>query len=216
MRRPLPPGATLVEMADPVITTDILVSLRRHAVHEKDIAKALRELHDRCADEGIPFAVVGALAMQQRGYVRFTEDIDIVTTPAGLVLIHARLVGLGISARGPGLRKKLRDTVNRVNIDVIQSGEHAGSPESPVVYPDPDSADFVAGDGGIRYATLDALIRFKIASGVWGHRPRDLADVQDLVKANALDEGFAVRLPEPLRAKYVEIVEASRLEVDIE
>lgn len=86
-------------------------------LHAEDVAAALAALREVCAREGIPFAVVGALAMYQHGYRRFTEDIDIVTTPAGLDRIHERLVGRGLSPRGPGLRKKLRDTIHRVNIE---------------------------------------------------------------------------------------------------
>ena len=59
--------------------------------------------------------------MRQHGYVRFTEDIDLVTTREGLNRLHERLVGRGLAPRGPGLRKKLRDkgfarTVNRDDV----------------------------------------------------------------------------------------------------
>jgi hypothetical protein len=194
----------------------LLDSLERDAVHVEDLRNALADLRRRCAEEGIEFAVVGALAMRQYGYVRFTEDIDIVTTPEGLDAIHQRLVGKGLSPRSPGLRKKLRDTRRRVSIDVLVSGEHAGSPESPVVYPLPGADQFVPSPDGIRYASLDALLAFKIASGIWGRRPRDLADVQELIKVNRLDEADAPRLPPPLRPRFLELVAASRLERDIE
>lgn len=57
-------------------------------MHAKDVADALEALRHACAGEGIPFAVVGALALRQYGYVRFTEDIDIVTTRYGLDRTH--------------------------------------------------------------------------------------------------------------------------------
>jgi hypothetical protein len=185
-------------------------------VHAKDVADALSALRANLAREGIPFAVVGALAMRQYGYVRFTEDIDIVTTPEGLSRIHEVLVGRGIVPRATGLRKRFRDTVHNVNIDVIQSGEHAGADDSPVTYPDPRAPEFGSESDGIRYATLEALLTFKLAAGIWGHRPRDLADVQELVKRNSLDESFAVALPPELRAEFTRIVAAARLERDIE
>jgi len=204
-------------MAEPLFAPSLLANLERDAVHENDLAAALRALRDRCAEEGIPLAVIGALAMRQHGYSRFTEVIDIVTTPDGLDRIHERLVGRGLMPRAPGLRKKLKDTIHRVGIDVIQVGEHAGSPESPVTYPEPSSEAFTSvGVDGIAYATLPALITFKLAAGTWGHRPRDLADVQELIKANGLDEGFTASLPEPLHAAFVERVQGSRQERDIE
>jgi hypothetical protein len=194
----------------------LLDSLARDAVHVEDLRNALADLRRRCEREGIEFAIVGALAMRQHGYARFTEDIDIVTTASGLDRIHERLVGRGLLPRGPGLRKKLRDPQRQVSIDVLVSGEHAGSPESPVVYPDPGDDRFVPSADGVRYASLDALLAFKLASGIWGRRPRDLADVQELIKANRLTEADASRVPEAVRAPFLELVAASRLERDIE
>ena len=186
-------------------------------MHEKDLDRALAELKRRCDDAGIPFAVIGAVAMRQHRYVRHTEDIDIVTTREGLERIHARLVGRGVVPRAPGLRKRLRDTVNNVDIDVIQAGEHAGSSSSPVVYPEPGSAELgLVGEDGFAYATLAALLTFKLASGIWGNRPRDLADVQELIKVNRLDERFAGSLLPALREPFLERVRASRIERDIE
>ncbi len=185
-------------------------------MHAQDVLDALVALRQECQREGIPFAVVGALAWRQHGYVRFTEDIDIVTTREGLAKIHDRLVGRGLVPRGVGLKKKLRDAIHKVNIDVIQAGEHAGARDSPVVYPDPGGPEFGMEREGVRYATLPALLTFKIGSGVWGKRPKDLADAIELIKANRLDESYAANLIEPVRAKFAELVEASRQERDIE
>lgn len=185
-------------------------------MHAKDVADALAELRDRLDREGIPFAVIGALAMRRYGYVRHTEDIDIVTTPEGLDRLHERLVDRGIVPRAAGLRKKLTETKHRVDIAVLAAGEPAGAEGSPVLYPDPRSESFTANVDGIRYATLPALMAFKIASGVWGKRPRDLADAQELIKVGALAEDFAQELPEALRERYIELVRASREERDIE
>jgi hypothetical protein len=203
-------------MADPMATSSLLDALRRDQMHSKDIAAALAALQEAFSREAIPFAVIGALAMRLHGYARHTEDIDIVTTPEGLARIHERLVGRGLVPRGPGLRKKLRETIHKVNLDVLQSGEHAGAPGSPVRYPEPDATEFTTEADGIRYATLPALLAFKIASGIWGNRPRDLADAQELLKANGLDEAFAEQLPEPLREQFLELVAAARRERDIE
>ena len=203
-------------MAEPLVTSSLLEGLRRDLMHARDIAAALAELRDALRREGIPFAVIGALAMRQHGYVRHTEDIDIVTSPDGLARIHERLVGRGIVPRAKGLKKRFTNTRHQVGIDVLASGEPAGAEGSPVRYPDPDSDAFTEERDGIRYATLGALMAFKIASGIWGKRPRDLADAQELIKANGLAEDFAAELPEQLRGKYIELVAASREERNIE
>jgi len=201
-------------MAEQIIGS-LIDLLRRDQMHARDMAAVLESLRRRLAEEGIPFAVVGAIALRQYGVVRATEDIDIVTTPEGLTRIHETLVGRGIVPRGPGLRKRLRETEHVVNIDVITSGEHAGSQESPVVYPSPDSSTFVEIDG-LRYPTLESLITFKIASGVWGRRDQDLVDIQKLIRCNGLTEAFAERLSPTLRETYLTLLQRSRLEIELE
>lgn len=184
-------------------------------MHSRDIAAALESLRRRLSELGIPFAVIGALALRHHGYVRHTEDIDILLTPAGLEMAHAALVGRGLAFRAPGLRKSLRDPEYEVNIDVVTSGEHAGSPESPVVYPLPDSSAFMD-VGGLKLPTLESLIEFKIASGIWGHRTQDLADVQRLIRVHNLQESFSERLTSALRQKFLDLLRESRLERELE
>jgi hypothetical protein len=202
-------------MAEPYKGTSLLDGLARHEMHRHDLTEALVELAKSCDREGIAFAVVGALALQRHGYVRFTEDIDIVTTREGLDRVHAALIGRGFMARGVGLRKKLRDTIHKVNIDIITAGEHAGAADSPLAYPPPDDAAYGHVDRGVRYATLEALIAFKLTSGIWGKRPKDFVDVTELIKANTLDEGWADTLIPELRAKFRELVAASREELEL-
>lgn len=203
-------------MAESQFTGDLLADLRRDMQHEKDLASALASLVEECGREAIPIAIVGALALREHGYVRFTEDIDLVTTRDGLDRMHASLVGRGLVARRPGLRKKLRDTLHKVNVDIITAGEHAGSGSSPVVYPDPSGPEFSAVKGGIRFATLTALMTFKLASGIWGKRPKDLVDAQELIKANKLDPSFAMKLIPELREKFNELVVAAGEERELE
>jgi hypothetical protein len=181
-------------------------------VHSRDVGLVLESLRRELTREGIPFALIGALALRHYGYSRHTEDIDILTTPEGLDRIHATLLGRGLVVRG---HKSFRETEHHVDIDVVTSGEHAGSPESPVEYPRPDSSAFVD-IGGVRLPTLEALVEFKIASGIWGHRPQDLADVQRLIRINALTETFAGRIRAALRERFLDLVRESRLERTLE
>jgi len=189
--------------------------LERAQTHMKDLAAALQSLKKRFDEEGINFAVIGAMAVQRHGHWRFTEDIDIVTTKEGLERIHARFAGRGINPRAAGLRKKLRDSEHEVNIDVITAGEPAGGAGSPLIYPEPTSDWFVEHDG-LRYPTLEKLIDIKLASHIWGNRAHDYADVVRLIQANRLDEAFADKLLPALRPKFLEALDMSRREKDIE
>lgn len=201
-------------MADPLRGT-IIEDLKRDEMHSRDIASALEFLRESLGREGIPFGLIGPLALRYHGYSRFTEDIDILTTREGLESIHQKLVGRGLVPRSPGARKKLLQARYRVKIDVVTAGDHAGSKESPTVFPPPESDAFVE-QGGIRVVNLEKLIELKIASGIWGHRVHDLGDVQSLIQVNGLTEAFADKLPVPLRPKYLEVLAQSRLERELE
>lgn len=204
----------MVTMADP-LRGSLIEELKRDQMHSRDIVAALEFLREALGRERIPFGLIGALALRHYGYSRFTEDIDILTSPDGLERIHETLIGRGLLPRAPGLRKKLRQTQFKVNVDVVTAGDHAGSEDSPTIFPDPESEAFVERDG-IRVATLEKLIELKIASGIWGHRDQDLVDVQKLIQANGLAESFADKLPVALQSRFLELLERSRRERDIE
>jgi hypothetical protein len=202
-------------MAEPFAGVSLLEGLRRDQRHMADIVKTLEELSERFERHGIPYAVIGAIAMRYHNFKRYTEDIDLLTTPEGLDKIHEKLVGRGLVPRAPGLRKGLKHAANKVLIDLIQSGEHVGSKKSPLLYPSPHSEKFESIDG-LRVPTLPTLMEFKLASGTWGKRLKDHVDVQELIKANKLDESFAEKILEELRPKFLELLEMTEEEVDPE
>lgn len=202
-------------MADPIVGVSLIEGLRRDQQHMADIVSTLEELGERFDRYEIPYAVIGAIAMSYHNFKRYTEDIDLLTTPEGLEKIHEKLVGRGLVPRAKGLRKGLKHAANKVSIDLIQSGEHVGSKQSPILYPSPHSDQF-ENISGIRVPTLPTLIEFKLASGTWGRRMKDHVDVQELIKANKLTVSFAQLLLEDLRPKYLELLDMTREEVDPE
>lgn len=203
-------------MAESLFSASLLDEFERDHKHWSDISETVLDLSRRLKSEEIPFALVGGLSLRHYGFVRHTENIDILTTPNGLELIHKKVVGLGYALRAAGLRKSLRNTRFKVNVDFIQSGEHAGSASSPYVYPDPRSDAFVDDPSGLRIPKLSTLLVIKLVSGLWGRRLKDLADVQELIKANKLDESFSIELIPEVQEKYRELLEMSREEVDPE
>ena len=135
---------------------------------------------------GIDYMIIGAVALMAHGYPRFTEDIDLVLTPEGLEAFHQNLIGLGYVPAFAGGKKSLRSTDQGVPIEVKTSGDYPddGKPK-PVQFPIPAEAS-VEIDGG-RVATLEKLIELKQASGMTApDRLKDLADVQELIKAMTL------------------------------
>lgn len=168
------------------------------------VQDALRRVTARLNELGVPYAVVGGMALFRHGYRRFTEDVDILVTRDGLKQIHEALEGRGYLPPFAGSRN-LRDTEHGVKIEFLIAGDYPGDgkPKS-VAFPDPQacSVEFE----GIRYLNLETLINLKIASGMTGlGRLRDLADVLDLIKMVKLPLDFADRLDPYVRARFREL-----------
>ena len=155
----------------------------------------------------IDYAVVGAVALNQHGFQRFTTDIDLLLTREGLGQFSETLVGLGYRPSFEGARKKFRTTETNIPIDIITTGEFPGDGlPKPVAFPDP--ADFAVVIDGVKTITLEKLIELKLASGMTASdRLKDLADVQELIKLKHLDASFADRLDMYVRGKYLELHE---------
>lgn len=157
----------------------------------------------------VPYAVVGALALGEYGYVRATTDIDVLLSPEGLERVKAHVLGRGYLERFSGSRG-LRDTENKVDIDVVLAGHYPGDGKpKPVRFPDPA----VAARRGARVSLLPLprLIELKLASGLSApHRLRDLADVLELVRVTRLPLDLADDLDPSVRDKFRELWHAAQ------
>jgi hypothetical protein len=171
---------------------------------EGAVQGALHRIARRLNELGIPYAVVGGMALFQHGYRRFTEDVDILVTRDGLKAIHAELDGRGY-VRPFEKSKNLRDTESGVKIEFLLAGDYPGDGKpKDVRFPDPQSV-FIDRDG-VKYVTLATLVDLKLASGLTGaDRIKDLADVQELIKLLQLPDAFGAGLNESVRGKYHEL-----------
>ena len=71
----------------------VLREASAYFVREGRLHQSLRRLVSRLQAEEIVYALVGSLALGEHGYVRMTEDIDVLLTPAGLERFRERLLG---------------------------------------------------------------------------------------------------------------------------
>src|SRR5688500_2148276 len=71
---------------------------------------ALSKLAQDLDRQHIDYAVIGAVALNQHGFQRFTSDIDVLLTRTGLEEFSEKLVGLGYRPAFEGARKKFRTT----------------------------------------------------------------------------------------------------------
>jgi len=176
---------------------------------EGQLYGTLRRLTQRLNAEGIPYALLGGLALAEHGYPRLAEDIDLLLTPSGLERFRQRLVGRGYRPAFSGAEKTFRDTETGVRIKIVTAGEYPGDGLSkPVAFPDPTTPGMTVEIEGIRVVTLEKLIELKLASGMSAaHRLRDLADVQDLIARLRLPLTLADQLDPSVQAAYRDLWE---------
>ncbi|HZZ77086.1 MAG TPA: hypothetical protein VFE62_01125 [Gemmataceae bacterium] len=173
------------------------------------VQETLRKITKKLSSLGIPYAVVGGMALFSHGLRRFTEDVDILVTHESLKEVHRNLDGLGYVPPFEG-SKNLRDAETRVKIEFLVTGAYPGDGKpKPVSFPDP-SAVSVEKDG-IAYVALPTLIELKLASGMSSaDRMKDLSDVLELIKTLDLPENMDVSLNPYVREKYQELWKAAR------
>ena len=177
----------------------------KSAVHE-----ALRKITRRLAELGVPYAVVGGMALFRHGLRRFTEDVDILVTREGLAVIHEELDGRGYVPPFTD-SKNLRDAELGVRIEFLISGQYPGDgKEKPVAFPDP--RDVSVDLEGTSFIRLADLVNLKLASGMTSPgRLKDLADVQELIKRLHLTEEFGQQLNPYVRDKFEVLRQAAEL-----
>jgi hypothetical protein len=165
--------------------------------------ETLRNLRAKLDELGIPYVVIGGMALTAHGFARMTEDIDVLVTKADLKKIHAKLLGLGYKRTFEG-SKNIRDTNTNVKIEFLLTGDYPGSGKpQPVSFPDPADAEPLVLEG-VKFVGLRRLIELKLASGMTGgpDRAKDIVDVQQLIRLRQLPRSVGKDLHEYVRGKY--------------
>ena len=148
------------------------------------------EILDVLAAHNVDFVVIGGLAVQAHGYIRLTQDLDIIARPSVLNMsrLSEAFVELEAELRMKGTLK-LGDphqltraphipVVTRAGaLDVVHVEHIAGAPKS---FDALREAAFVVNLHGrdVPFAGLSDLIRMKRAAG----RDQDLADIEALTR----------------------------------
>lgn len=173
-------------------------------MRDDPVHQTLHEIARKLDELGVPYAVAGGMALVAHGYMRTTQDVHLLVTPAGLETIHRELDGRGYLPPFTG-SKDLRNTQTGVRIEFILTGQYPGDGKpKPVAFPDP--ATVALEIDGVQYVNLTTLIELKLASGMTNPgRLRDLADVQELVRVLKMPAEFAERLAPFVRERFVEL-----------
>ena len=174
------------------------------------VHQTMERITERLTKAGIPYAIIGGMAINAHGLERVTTDVDLLTTREGLDEIHKTVVGLGFVPNFPGARKKLKDTITGVDVEFITTGEYPGDGKpKPVVFPDP--RDVSVDIEGLSVISLDKLIELKLASGLSApHRVSDIGDVARLIQALKLPRELGEKLDASVRDEYYRLWDASQ------
>jgi hypothetical protein len=183
---------------------------QRFFMGEADVHEALSKLTGILEAEGWPYAVIGALALNEYGHRRATVDVDVVLRDEDLALFKGKYLGRGYAERVAGTGKLL-DTDHGVNVDVLSTGRFPGDGKpKPIAFPDPSQVAV----RGERFALLPRalFIELKLASGMTApHRLKDLADVIDLIRSAGLPD-LSDELHPWVRDKFRELWLAAQAE----
>lgn len=143
---------------------------------------------------GVPFLIVGGMAVNAHGYGRLTQDMDVVIdlAPGTVRKVFAALAALGYRPRVPVTADAFADAAQRerwivekgMQVLAFDSEAHRETPvdlfvSTPFVFSTEHAAavvEFLAPDVPVRIVRLETLLRMKEQAG----RPVDVADVAEL------------------------------------
>jgi hypothetical protein len=171
---------------------------------QAEVQQALQKLVGILENENIPYAIIGALALNEYGHRRVTVDVDLVLRDQDLQAFKQRWLGRGYAERVPGTGK-LRDTEFNVDVDVLRTGRFPGDDKpKPIAFPDP--AQVAVRGKPFALLPIERWIELKLASGmVAAHRLKDLADVQELIRSAQLPLTMAHALHPWVREKFIDL-----------
>jgi hypothetical protein len=182
---------------------------QRFFMGQAEAQKALFKLTGILESEGIPYAVIGALALNEYGHRRATVDVEIILRDADLTSFKACQLGRGYAERVPGTGKLL-DTEFDVHVDVLSAGRFPGDGKpKPIAFPDP--AETAVRGTGFALLPPPRFLELKLASGMSApRRLHDLADVLDLVRSARLPRELGEELHPWVREKFLELWDAAQ------
>src|SRR5262245_14739299 len=170
------------------------------------VHQALRRLARRLEKAGIPYAIMGAMAVNLHGARRTTDDVDVLLTPEGLEQFRQKILPK-FYRQVEGRSRRFIEKKSDVVLDVLVTGRFPGSGKpGPFAFPDPKQTRQEIEK--VQVITLPQLIQLKLAP----RRYYDFGDVVFLIRVHDLDESFLDRLHPSVHQDFIECLEEKRRE----
>jgi hypothetical protein len=174
------------------------------------VHQTLRRLARRLEKAGIPYAVMGAMAVNLHGARRTTDDVDVLLTREGLDRFRQELVAKFYKPV-EGRPRRFLEKQSKVTVDFLLTGHYPGrGGPGPFAFPNPLEASEEVEK--VRVVTLPQLIQLKLAA----RRYYDFGDVVFLIRVKNLDESFLKQLHPSVHQDFIECLEEKRREDEYE
>jgi len=171
-----------------------------------EVHKTMRRLAKRLEKAGIPYVVVGGMAVFAHHYRRTTNDVDFLVTAHGFAEFQSLFVPKNYG-RIPKRSRRFIDEVDKVTVDFLVTGHFPGTGKpGPISYPDPTEVGQTIEK--VQVVNLTNLVQLKLAA----RRYQDFADVVNLIRFNQLDESYLERLHSSVHGNFIECLEEKRRE----
>jgi len=172
--------------------------------------KTMRRLVENLDKAGIPYAIMGAMAVNAHRHERTTKDVDVLLNQAGFDEFRRRYVPRTYDP-SPGRPRRFLDRRHGVNFDILVTGLFPGSGKpGPIAFPEPTDVSETIRD--MQVVNLPTLIQLKLAA----RRYYDFGDVVHLIAVHNLDETFQANLHPSVHRDFIECLEEKRREDEYE
>jgi hypothetical protein len=174
------------------------------------VHQSLRRLARRLERSGIPYAVMGAMAVNLHGAQRTTKDVDVLLTKEGLEQFRRELLPK-FYRPVEGRPRRFQERKSGVTVDCLVTGHFPGrGGPGPFAFPDPE--EVAVEIDKVQVVNLPQLIQLKLAA----RRYYDFGDVVFLIRVHDLDESFMEQLHPSVHGDFIECLEEKRREDEYE
>jgi hypothetical protein len=182
------PATTIETLTQQVELSELLRRGRDSMIEPQDLpgrfGRVIADVDRVLSAMSCPSVLAGGWAVWRHGYAaRVTQDVDIVLPRDRLdeFLRVAAVSGFDVLAVSPGRWPKVLHRQTQITVDILPEGERPGTVARPAPTTIPSPTMLGGSIGRLQYIKLAHLIELKLAAG----RPRDSADVVELIRSNA-------------------------------
>jgi len=184
-----------------------MITIAAYDMHVEQLLEKLQRVHRALTEAGIPYRVVGGLAIffqvseRDHDSARMTRDIDIAVDRKQLSAIIAAAEKHGFRYRHAAGIDMLVDANERKARSAIHLVFVREKVRPEYVEPIPDFSEPTRTQEGVLLAPVADLVRMKLTS----FRARDIVHVQDMDSVGLITPEIEASLSDILRARLAEV-----------